>query len=45
MDADTKAKRKVLYDTLNMGGTTDWATDLQDYHPVPLRGGQVITAT
>src|ERR1700761_5132405 len=31
VDSDTKAARKSLYQSLNMGGTTDWATDLQSY--------------
>lgn len=42
MDAETKAGRKALYRLLNMGGTTDWATDLQKYNSSPTRGGEAL---
>jgi hypothetical protein len=31
----TKSAREVLYTAWGMGGTTDWAVDLQEYHDVP----------
>ncbi|KAE8404436.1 hypothetical protein BDV37DRAFT_293915 [Aspergillus pseudonomiae] len=42
MSAETKASRKSLYERLNMGGTTDWATDLQEYNDPPTRGGVLV---
>ncbi|GAB1203521.1 hypothetical protein APSETT445_002156 [Aspergillus pseudonomiae] len=42
MSAETKASRKSLYKGLNMGGTTDWATDLQEYNDPPTRGGVLV---
>ncbi|THC89244.1 hypothetical protein EYZ11_011312 [Aspergillus tanneri] len=38
MSPATKASRKSLYKGLNMGGTTNWATDLQQYNDLPTRG-------
>ncbi|KFY02144.1 hypothetical protein V490_00596 [Pseudogymnoascus sp. VKM F-3557] len=35
MDDATKASRTTLYKSLVMGGTTDWATDLQEFKAVP----------
>ncbi|ROW15174.1 hypothetical protein VPNG_03014 [Cytospora leucostoma] len=35
MDVDTKSERTSTYKTLQMGGTTDWATDLEDYQNPP----------
>ncbi|KAK2760455.1 glycosylhydrolase family 18-6 [Colletotrichum kahawae] len=35
MSAATKKSRAALYAAWGMGGTTDWATDLQKYHTVP----------
>lgn len=35
MDEDTKAARKLLYQLLQMGGSTDWAVDLEDYQDPP----------
>jgi hypothetical protein len=35
MSSATKKVRTTLYTAWGMGGTTDWATDLQTYHPVP----------
>ncbi|TPX08096.1 uncharacterized protein E0L32_010163 [Thyridium curvatum] len=35
MSASTKKTRTSLYTAWGMGGTTDWATDLQKYHDVP----------
>ncbi|KAF7126015.1 hypothetical protein CNMCM5793_002374 [Aspergillus hiratsukae] len=35
MSASTKQKRAALYSAWGLGGTTDWATDLQKYHEVP----------
>jgi hypothetical protein len=35
MSDDIKAQRAALYQGLAMGGTTDWATDLQAYNPPP----------
>ncbi|KAK4496425.1 hypothetical protein PRZ48_012405 [Zasmidium cellare] len=35
MDDDIKAFRTKTYQGLNMGGTTDWATDLQSYNDAP----------
>ncbi|GKZ37253.1 hypothetical protein AbraIFM66950_008710 [Aspergillus brasiliensis] len=35
MSDGIKATRKALYKQLAMGGTTDWATDLQKYNPPP----------
>lgn len=32
MSDDTKAARTTLYKALSMGGTSDWATDLQEYN-------------
>lgn len=31
MDSDTKSSRTDYYEGLNMGGTTDWAVDLQSF--------------
>ena len=42
MGPETKASRKSLYKGLNMGGTTDWATDLQTYNDPPTRGGEQL---
>lgn len=42
MSPKTKASRQSLYETLNMGGTTDWATDLQTYNDPPTRGGNQL---
>ncbi|KAK1779163.1 hypothetical protein QBC45DRAFT_144301 [Copromyces sp. CBS 386.78] len=36
MSAATKMARSSLYAAWGMGGTTDWASDLQKYNPVPL---------
>jgi hypothetical protein len=35
MDPTVKAVRRVLYQQLSMGGVSDWATDLQEYHDPP----------
>lgn len=35
MDDDIKAHRHQLYQGLNMGGTTDWATDLAEFYDAP----------
>ncbi|KAF7561921.1 hypothetical protein G7046_g2225 [Stylonectria norvegica] len=35
MGPKTKASRATLYRSLNMGGTSDWATDLERYNDVP----------
>ncbi|KAM7212489.1 hypothetical protein V8F06_012111 [Rhypophila decipiens] len=35
MSPATKKTRAALYTGWGMGGTTDWATDLQKYHDVP----------
>jgi hypothetical protein len=35
MSAATKRARTTLYSAWGLGGTSDWATDLQEYHPVP----------
>ncbi|GCB21695.1 killer toxin subunits alpha/beta [Aspergillus awamori] len=35
MSDGVKSTRKSLYKRLAMGGTTDWATDLQKYNPPP----------
>ncbi|KXH62440.1 glycosylhydrolase family 18-6 [Colletotrichum nymphaeae SA-01] len=35
MSASTKKTRAALYTAWGMGGTTDWATDLQKYHDAP----------
>lgn len=34
MDDSVKASRQSLYQSLNMGGSTDWATDLETYNNV-----------
>ncbi|KAK8131380.1 hypothetical protein PG984_007818 [Apiospora sp. TS-2023a] len=36
MSASTKKTRTSLYKAWGMGGTSDWATDLQEYHDVPI---------
>lgn len=35
MSESTKAVRSRLYASLGMAGTTDWASDLQEFNPVP----------
>lgn len=35
MDDSNKATRQLVYQVLNMGGSTDWATDLTTYNNVP----------
>jgi hypothetical protein len=35
MSSSTKMAREALYSAWGMGGTTDWAVDLQTYHDVP----------
>ncbi|KAG5655689.1 hypothetical protein KAF25_009188, partial [Fusarium avenaceum] len=35
MSSTTKMAREALYSAWGMGGTTDWAVDLQIYHDVP----------
>lgn len=35
MSSTTKKTRSTLYSAWGMGGTTDWASDLQKYHDVP----------
>ncbi|KAK3934190.1 hypothetical protein QBC46DRAFT_300262 [Diplogelasinospora grovesii] len=35
MSPSVKATRKSLYQSLSMGGTSDWASDLETYHDVP----------
>jgi hypothetical protein len=35
MDSTLKSSRHNLYQGLNMGGSTDWATDLEVYNDVP----------
>ena len=46
MSDSVKAERKALYQGLSMGGTSDWATDLQVYNPPPYTAnnwGKVIS--
>ncbi|PKY00745.1 glycoside hydrolase [Aspergillus campestris IBT 28561] len=38
MSPAIKAARKTLYKNLNMGGSSDWATDLQEYNDPPNNG-------
>ncbi|KAI5301332.1 hypothetical protein KEM55_003850, partial [Ascosphaera atra] len=35
MSSETKSKREALYDSLKLGGSSDWATDLQKFNPAP----------
>jgi hypothetical protein len=35
MDDSIKSTRQTLYQDLNMGGSTNWATDLEAYNDVP----------
>jgi GH18 family chitinase len=35
MSSKTKKQRSLIYSNWGMGGTTDWATDLQTFHKVP----------
>jgi hypothetical protein len=35
MDDTIRASRQSLYQSLNMGGSTDWATDLEAYNDPP----------
>jgi hypothetical protein len=35
MSPEIKSSRQNLYQGMNMGGTTDWATDLEDFNDVP----------
>ncbi|KAI1352858.1 hypothetical protein F5Y01DRAFT_324113 [Xylaria sp. FL0043] len=35
MDEGKKASRRALYESLQMGGTTDWAIDLESYQETP----------
>ena len=35
MSGNTKKARATLYSSWGLGGTTDWASDLQTYHDVP----------
>ncbi|EYB33358.1 hypothetical protein FG05_10561 [Fusarium graminearum] len=35
MSPSTKMARETVYKAFGMGGTTDWAVDLQEYHDVP----------
>jgi len=35
MDDDVRAARIAVYQALSMGGSTDWATDLEAYNDVP----------
>jgi hypothetical protein len=35
MDDNIRTSRQTLYQSLNMGGSTDWATDLEAYNAVP----------
>ncbi|KAI0164012.1 hypothetical protein GGR57DRAFT_489709 [Xylariaceae sp. FL1272] len=35
MDEGKKSSRATLYKSFNMGGTADWAVDLETYHDVP----------
>lgn len=35
MSPETKAKRMAIYQFLQMGGTSEWAVDLQAYHSAP----------
>lgn len=35
MDANNKASRTNIYRGLSMGGTTDWAVSLEDFHSMP----------
>ena len=39
MSPQIKASRKATYQNLNMGGSTDWASDLEDYQPNPPTAG------
>ncbi len=36
MSPEQKRGRKSFYTLFNMGGTSDWASDLEDYHDAPL---------
>ncbi|KAL4745304.1 hypothetical protein BDW72DRAFT_211523 [Aspergillus terricola var. indicus] len=45
MGSEIKASRKTLYKGLNMGGTTDWATDLQVYNDPPASLGGMFFET
>lgn len=35
MDSSIRSSRESIYKGLNMGGTTNWALDLEDYHNPP----------
>src|SRR5256885_2275251 len=35
MSPTTKGARKKYYESLNFGGTSDWAMDLEDFHVEP----------
>ena len=35
MSPTVKAARRTLYKQISMGGVSDWATDLQEYHDPP----------
>lgn len=35
MDADIRSERASLYQGLSMGGSTNWASDLETYNPAP----------
>lgn len=37
MSPKVRATRTKMYKSLNMGGTSDWAIDLEDYHDVPVK--------
>jgi hypothetical protein len=39
MSPTTKATRVSLYNSLDMGGVSDWAVDLEDYQPDPIPAG------
>jgi GH18 family chitinase/LysM repeat protein len=37
MDDKTKETRRAIFSSLNMGGSANWATDLEIYNPAPAR--------
>ncbi|KAJ0415607.1 hypothetical protein BJY00DRAFT_254467 [Aspergillus carlsbadensis] len=43
MSAKSKRARTTLYSAWGLGDTSDWATDLQEYHPVPKPADSWVT--
>jgi hypothetical protein len=39
MSSDIRASRQSIYSLYNMGGSTNWAVDLEDYNDVPTESG------